>query len=70
MNELVNIEKLRKTAEDHQVGTNMHNRAKFRQNGQTVAEIWWFSGFQNGGRPQKYTLRPFVGYKEAAHHIT
>ena len=40
MNELVNIEKLRKTAGDHQVGTNMHHRAKFRQNGQTVAEIW------------------------------
>ena len=32
----------------------MRHPAKFHQIGQTVAEIWRFNGFQNGGRPPSW----------------
>jgi len=35
------------------VGADMRHHAKFHQN-QTVAEIWQFNGFQNGGSPPSW----------------
>jgi len=32
----------------------MRHYAKFHKIGQTVAEIWRFNGFQNGGRPPSW----------------
>jgi len=32
----------------------MRRHARFHQNGQTIAEIWQFNGFQNGGRPPSW----------------
>ena len=41
----------------------MRHRAKFHQIGQTVAEIWRFNGFKNGGRPPSWIceIRNFNG---------
>jgi len=34
----------------------MPNLIKIGQIGQTVAEIWRFNGFQNGGRPPSWIV--------------